>query len=277
MYIKAKAKINLFLHITGKREDGYHLMQSMMVFAEDVYDVIKPQLSEQNSTLVTDGIFANVLANESNNLIDKAADIFTHAKKYQYSLTKNIPIGAGLGGGSSDAAQVAAFLNNFKPLDNELNKKLVSIGADLPICYHAQASLCSGIGDVIEPIKNFPELYLVLVNPRKNLLTKEVFKNNRRINTPIVKVPESFANTEQLIDFLSSLNNDLTESAIELMPEVKYMLELIDAQLDCYFSRMSGSGATCFGVFANEFAAKQASYKIAALEPNYWVRHTKVA
>jgi 4-diphosphocytidyl-2-C-methyl-D-erythritol kinase len=275
--IIAKAKINLFFHITDKRPDGYHVIESLIVFANDIYDTIEINQSNINSTSVIDGEFAHLLKDESNNLIDKAIESFVEDKKYNCKLTKNIPIGAGLGGGSSDAAMVAKYITN-KEMDNEINYKLTKIGADLPICYHAEPTFCSGIGEIIEPVKNFPTVYLVLVNPNKTLLTKDAFKSNTSLNTDIIldKPIDFQGNINKLTEFLKPLRNDLTEAASKLMPEIKVILDLLTKEKGCSISRMSGSGPTCFGVFTDRQEAIKAMKNIKELYPEYWIKHTEI-
>lgn len=270
--LKAKAKINLFFQIIGRREDGYHLIESLVVFAKDLYDLIEILPASNNKTEVVAGKFADLLQNEPNNLIDKVLDIFSD-DNYHCKLTKDIPIGAGLGGGSSDAAIVAKFLNK-QHLD--INFELTKIGADLPVCYHANSSFCEGIGEAVKPVKNLPLLHLVLVNPNKLLLTKEVFKNNTQVNAlPIENKPLDFENDiDKLINFLESLNNDLTKSAMILMPEITEILELLQSQEGCLLSRMSGSGPTCFGIFASKDLAMKAQDKITILKNDYFVFYT---
>jgi 4-diphosphocytidyl-2-C-methyl-D-erythritol kinase len=271
--IKPRAKINLFFQITGKRNDGYHMMESLVVFADDVYDSVEIAESEVNSTSIEGGEFGFLLVNEKNNLIDKALEIFAKDIKYHCKLTKNIPIGAGLGGGSSDAAMVAKYLSK----DN-ITQELLEIGADLPICYHDAPAFCSGIGEIVEPIKNFPKVYMVLVNPNQTLLTKDVFKINTKINTPSIqnKPIDFFCDIEKLIEFISPLSNDLTESATQLMPEIQDILDLIQSQNGCAISRMSGSGPTCFGVFRTKESALKAESSIKNLYSNYWVKYSGV-
>ncbi len=271
--LKAKAKINLFFHITGKREDGYHLIDSLTVFAEDIYDLIKVDSSCAALTRINAGEFAYLLKDEKNNLIDKAIKEFADNEQYNCTLTKNIPIGAGLGGGSSDAATVLKYI---KP---NLNiKDLLKIGADLPVCYHGEPAYCSGIGEIIQPIKNFPSFYLVLVNPKKILLTKDVFKINKNIDTAYIEnKPNNFdRKANKLIEFLINLSNDLKDSAIELLPEIKVILTLIEEQENCKLARMSGSGPTCFGMFENERDAIKACENILSLHPEYWVKVTNI-
>lgn len=269
--LKAKAKINLFFHITGKREDGLHLIESLSVFADDIFDDIKISPSTSNQVIVNDGEFAELLKNEKN-LISTVLEEFS-TNFYKCELTKNIPIAAGLGGGSSDAAIVAKLINK-----NLKNTELAKIGADLPICYMAAPVFCSGIGEIIEPIKNFPKLHLLLVNPRKTLLTKAVFKHNKCLNTAkLANKPIDFsADSSKLLEFLLSLSNDLTDAAIDLMPEIADILALLAAQDGAIISRMSGSGPTCFAIFADQESAIKAQANIEKQHPVYWVRYTSI-
>lgn len=270
--LKAKAKINLFFQITGKRADGYHLIESLVVFAEDIYDTIEITESDNNETSVTGGLFANDLFDEKNNLIDKALNYFSGDKHYHCKLIKNIPIGAGLGGGSSDAAAVAKFLQNR--ISNEF---LLKIGADLPVCYHAEPVFCSGIGEIVKPISSFPKLYMLLVNPNKALLTKDVFMNNKiNYREQIKTIPKSFNDINTLLEFITPLKNDLTASAIQLMPEISDILTLLFQQKGCLLSRMSGSGPTCFALFENKELAVSAMNDISNQKPDYWVKYTSI-
>ncbi len=267
--LQAKAKVNLFFHITSKRNDGYHLIDSLMIFTQDIYDLIELEPTE-NTYTKTVGEFAHLLQDENDNLINKAIHNFSSKQQYHCRLVKNIPIGAGLGGGSSDAAIVAKFLN--KQLHNN---ELAKLGADLPICYYAKPAFCGGIGELITPIEDFPLIYLVLVNPKKALLTKDIFKLNANISTPKTIHP-IFKNVEQLIEFLLPLSNDLTDAAMHLMPEIKEILELIGIQEGCRISRMSGSGPTCFGIFTDQQKAIQASEQLIKLKPEYWIKYSAV-
>lgn len=270
--LKAKAKINLFLHINGKSSNGYHLLDSLAVLAEDIYDEIEVLPSNKNYTSVVGGEFASLIACEENNLIDKALSLFSKDVFYHYKLTKNIPIGAGLGGGSSDAAVVAKFLDK-----NISNNDLAKIGADLPICYYEKPCYFSGIGEIIEPLKSMPLFYLVLMNPNKPLLTKDVFLKNKNINIPFIKnKPSLFLSFENFIDFLLSVDNVLTDAAKELMPEIDIMLNSLAKQDGCVLSRMSGSGPTCFGVFKFKDQALEALNKIKTFFPDYWVKFTQI-
>jgi 4-diphosphocytidyl-2-C-methyl-D-erythritol kinase len=273
--LKANAKINLFLHLNGKLENGYHLLESLMVFAQDIYDEIEITPDKINHTSLKDGEFSQALLNEPNNLIDKALNLFSTSKQYHCQLTKNIPIGAGLGGGSADAAVVVKFLNYS---GDDLIEKLTSIGADLPVCYHLKPSFVSGLGEKIELVKNLPSAHLVLINPRKALLTKDVFTHNTKINTANIPLkPIDFCNDiDRMTEFLLPLQNNLTEAAIKLMPEIEDILNIISQEKGCLFSRMSGSGPTCFGFFVNKQEAIEAESNLAKLMPKYWIKYTAI-
>ena len=271
--LKAKAKINLFFHITGKRSDGYHLIERLNVFAEDIYDTIEINADYSDKTKVIGGEFASVMANEQNNLIDVAIKKFFANEQLNCRIIKDIPIGAGLGGGSADAAVVLKYLN---PHLTDL--ELAQIGADLPICYYSKSTYCKGIGEILEPVQNLPEMYLVLVNPRKSLLTKNIFAFNKKTNTaPILDMPKNFSqDLQKFIEFLSDLSNDLTCSAIEMMPEISCILSLLEKEQNCKIARMSGSGPTCFGIFENRQDAIEASKNILQLHQEYWVKVTSI-
>ncbi len=272
MLLKAKAKINLFLHINGKLPNAYHLLDSLAVFAEDIYDEIEIFPGDKNCTAVVGGEFGFLLKQDKNNLIDQALKLFTKDKFYHCKLKKHIPLEAGLGGGSSDAAVVARFLDKAIP-----NEDLAKIGADLPICYNAKPCYFSGIGDIIEPLECFPSCYLVIVNPKKSLLTQDVFLQNKKIYTPFIgNKPTVFTKFENLIDFLLSVDNVLTDAAKALMPEISDILEELALQDNCALSRMSGSGPTCFGVFEEQNKALAALNNIKVSFPDYWIRHTKI-
>lgn len=271
--LKARAKVNLFFQIIGKNQSNYHLIESLVVFTNDIYDLVEVTPSKDNKTTVTGGIFLPQLVDEPNNLIDKVLPFADNQQRFQCNLTKNIPIGAGLGGGSSDAAIVAKYISR-----NNLSEKLASIGADLPVCYFANPAYCEGIGEVLTPVNNLPSFYLVLVYPNSPLLTKDVFLRNTISNTKkIINKPIDFLNDfYRMMKFILDLKNDLSEAAISLMPEIKYILNLLEIQDNCYLARMSGSGPTCFGIFETEEFAKKAKNNIKNAHPEYWVEYSQV-
>ena len=280
----ASAKINLYLHLTGKRPDGYHLLDSLIGFFS-IGDAVSVGVSEGFSFHV-DGPFAGSLSaderrdsTESGNIAVRAAlataraagrtpDVFLH-------LTKNLPPAAGLGGGSSDAAVVVRGLLELWRLPSDadfLEGLLRSLGADVPVCFYGQAARISGIGEIIEPVPTLPMLPAVLVNPLKSCPTPEVFRRTRAaFKTPVV-LPERFKDTVSFAAFLKETGNDLTDAALGIVPEVATCLEVLGEAEGCLLSRMSGSGATCFGIFESEPDALRCAQRIQADHPGWWVQ-----
>lgn len=259
MRVRAPAKINLNLSITGRQDDGYHLLDSVMVFTSWGDDIIIKSASEFK--LTADGPFSNIFTAEllstnrgAPNLIVKAvymmADRAGRNPDIHIHVTKNIPAGAGLGGGSSDAAAVMHALNDLWDMNlslDELCAMGLELGAELPICLHGRAAKVTGIGDIITPVEVSP-LHLLIVWPDTGLLTKDVFAQYRQLNVPFTDGHDEWM----------SANNDLTPAAIELCPEIGELLSDLAESDGCILSRMSGSGSACFGVFDNEKAAKAA-------------------
>lgn len=271
--LRAKAKVNLFFHIIGKRSDGYHEIESLVIFTQDIFDEIEILPSKSiNTTKVTGGEFSSSILHEKNNLITKALDLFSDNNHYQCNLIKNIPVGAGLGGGSADAAEVLKFLE--QPITNE---NLAKLGADVPVCYYNQPTYCTGIGEILTVIENMPTLYIVLVNPRIELLTKDVFRKNTKIDYPVLNTkPTSFENAEELLSFLKNTTNVLTDAAKLLVPEIDMILNFIMSQNACEIARMSGSGPTCFGIFKNYQDAMNAQLNIQQKFPGFWVKTSRI-
>ncbi len=273
----APAKINLFFNILDKRLDGYHNIESIVVFAKDIYDELELIPCKKNMVTVEGGEFAHELTEK--NILEHVQAKYTKNQNYRCKLVKNIPVAAGLGGGSADAAALARFLFNNKELDEKLAEEIAKMGADLPICYLNKPSICWGIGEKIKKIINFPIFYVVLVNPKKKLLTKDVFANLKLANKSEVILDEDmdFKNDlEFLIHKLQYLKNDLTETSILLLDEVRLILNLLNKQENCKLARMSGSGPTCFGIFEDYQSAAKAYEEIKSKAPDYWVKITKI-
>jgi len=256
------AKINLFLHITTKRENGYHELEALAAFTNNLYDEI-----ELNSKgyISVEGEFAGSL--EGENIISKILP------GTGFHLVKNIPVGAGLGGGSSNAATVIREVFGY----NVALERLLKYGADLPVCYESKACYMSGIGEKINKIKSFPEIYAVLVNPRKVLLTKEVYQNFYGNFTNSVEYkPESF-NTEELIEYLQDKHNDLYRPAVKLMPEIAELIEILEKLDGTRLARMSGSGPTCFALFSDKSKAIKGENFIKKNYPNVWCKFSSLS
>lgn len=278
---KANAKINLFLQVTGKREDGYHLLESLAVFAEDLYDEITIKEADKYKLEIT-GSFAKLLdCNEEDNLVTKA--IYLLAEKYKFKpnyhirLEKNIPVGAGIGGGSSDAACIIrAFIEMFeiKPDIEDIKQISLKLGADVFPCYYNKALAFKSIGEDVSLLP-FAPVHAVIVNNYKPLLTKDVFKKRQGGFTKILD-EESYLynNINEQINFISVQRNDLEEAALSLDPEIEMMINLLKRQKDCWLARMSGSGASCFGIFPSRKAAIQALKNVRVAQNNWFVKYS---
>lgn len=258
----APAKINLALHVTGRRADGYHLLDSLVVFTElgDRVTVAPGPLS-----LTVTGPFAADLPVDGDNLCLRAAR--SVGADCAITLHKTLPVASGIGGGSADAAAVLRALLR-RPSRPE------ALGADVPVCLAGIPARMRGVGEVIDPLPGLPALDLVLVNPRVALSTPAVFTAlDRRDNPPMPEVPNA-PDAAGLTEWLADTRNDLQPAAIRLAPAVAEALSALKAA-GARLARMSGSGATCFGIFEGETAAKAAAAAIAAAHPRWWVMATR--
>lgn len=280
MRVFAPAKINLFLHIGSKRADGYHELESLVAFS-DVGDDLDFEGADKTS-LSVDGPFAEALTGEADNIILRAAAgaamLAGHDIPKRIALTKNLPVASGIGGGSADAAAtLRAFLlewpsENVKLADFvELAKNL---GADVPVCFFGHSAWMYGIGDGIERT-DLPELHAVLVNPGVAVSTRDVFAALRdKSGTDIIDWPQEFADADAVIDFLKIVRNDLEAPALAIAPQIGDVLSALRAAPGIKLARMSGSGATCFGLFADQATAQSAAQQIAQTHPGWWVKAT---
>lgn len=251
----APAKINLALHVIGQRADGYHLLDSLVVFA-DFGDTLElrpgPRLE-----VVVDGPFAEGVPIDERNLVWRAAILAGWTGEIK--LQKHLPHGAGIGGGSSDAAAVLRALN--------YHGSGVMLGADVPVCQRAQATRMAGIGDQLTPVEPRPRLHAVLVNPGCVLPTREVFRGlESKTNAPLDAVPTS----PDWISWLRTQRNDLQSPAIAIAPEISGVLSVLEEDSACQLARMSGSGATCFGLYQSEEDARRAADTLKAVQPGWW-------
>ncbi|SRR5579859_1368893 len=272
----APAKVNLYLHVTGKRADGYHLLDSLVVFA-GTGDTLRFSPSETLS-LTIEGPGAEALAADDDNIVLKAAHALAKAlnrpAQAAITLEKNLPVASGIGGGSADAA---ATLRGLMALwDAELDDETLagiglSLGADLPVCLAGRPTQMSGIGETLVPAIQLPAAWLVLVNPRLALSTPAVFRARAGDFTPAAPLTEVPVDARALADALVGRRNDLAKPAMMLEPAVKTMLDAIGETENCLLARMSGSGATCFGLYADEEAADAAADALAEAYPDWWV------
>ena len=275
----ARAKINLYLHVTGKRPDGYHLLESMIGFAE-IGDGIAIEESDQFA-LTLEGPFAHALkgTNIKDNLIYKAAhgfaELLNMPPHMHITLTKNLPVAAGLGGGSADAAAVLRALVQYWKLDNppDLSSLLTALGADVPVCYHQKSGVVSGIGDVMEKPITLPALPILLINPNIPCLTTNIFKALKPpYSGGMALSPATFETVSSLSQYLKTTRNDLRAPAEAFDPDITGMIEELEAQPLCHFAQMTGSGATCFGLFESTQDTQNAAKALQESHPTWWVQ-----
>lgn len=275
----APAKVNLCLHITGRREDGYHLLDSLVAFA-DAGDDLKFVPAEQH-TLAINGPYADALSNEPDNLISRAARALGDAvPAAAVELEKRLPVAGGIGGGSANAA--AALRGLIKLSEHEtlssraLQEIALQLGADVPACLVSRALRMRGIGELIDELEPLPRVPAILVNPGIPVPTGPIFtalalEKGASANGDIGVLPEDgFPDVKALAGWLADRRNDLQPPAVSLVPELRDVLKTISDQCGCLLSRMSGSGATCFGLFENDEAAERAAQHLANVQPGWW-------
>lgn len=271
------AKINLCLHITGRRKDGYHLLDSLVVFA-DVGDELTLVPAEAPS-LHIHGEFAPLIAVEGNHAMlacEAVRKAMGLKEAVAIHLTKNLPVGAGLGGGSSDAAAVARGMNRLFGLglsDVQLAEILLPLGADMPACTHARPLRMQGIGENITHLFCFPLLYVLLVHPRKALSTPSVFKALQVADfVEGLQVNDGeWEDKASLIHVLQNTENTLEKAALRVMPEIADMLRELSTLPEVQLARMSGSGSACFALFDNQPALESAQRKLRQSRPEWWI------
>ncbi|MEE9140527.1 MAG: 4-(cytidine 5'-diphospho)-2-C-methyl-D-erythritol kinase [Alphaproteobacteria bacterium] len=272
----AAAKLNLYLHVVGRRADGYHVLDSLVAFAS-VHDTITASPADE-LTLAADGPFAGTLEAQTDNLVLQAARRLAEAAGLKAGarirLMKRLPVASGLGGGSADAAATLEALTRLWGLEvprDRLVELALEIGADVPVCLLGRAAFIGGIGDEIEPAPALPDAWVVLANPGRPLSTPQVFAaRSGPFNAP-ARFRERARDAAELAALLLERHNDLTSAAVTLCPEVGAAIGALTRAPGCRLARMSGSGATCFGLFEDEGAARRAAADLEAAEPGWWV------
>lgn len=259
---RACAKLNLSLRVVGKRADGYHLLDSLVAFA-DIADAVAIAPAD-DFALAVDGDFAGGLSG-SENLVERAARVFAahlgRAPRAAIRLTKNLPVASGIGGGSADAAAALRGLSTLwrAPIPADLPAQL---GADVPVCVASRAAWMSGVGEIVEPVAPLPAWGVVLVNPGIALATAKVFAARRgAFSTPARATPT--------LDFLAHAFNDLQAPAMSLVPAIGDVLAAL-AGTGAGVARMSGSGATCFALFEDRASAARAARALKSSAPSTW-------
>ena len=279
----APAKVNLTLAVLGRRADGYHLLDSLVVFA-GIADRLTlapgPALS-----LKVRGETAREAGPLDDNLVLKAARALAaqvpDLKLGRFTLEKRVPVAAGLGGGSSDAAAALRLLaraNRLKTASAPVTKTAPMIGADVPVCIDPRPRRMRGIGEVLSAPLKLPKLAAVMVNPGVAVPTRDVFmKLGLKPGGPMRRAAPARTwprGAEAFIEYLSKHGNDLEAPAIEIEPVIARVLADVRNSKGCLLARMSGSGATCFGIFESPRAAKAAAASLSAAQPKWWVRAT---
>jgi 4-diphosphocytidyl-2-C-methyl-D-erythritol kinase len=264
----APAKINLFLHIGDKRADGFHPLESLAVFV-DAGDALTIERADELS-LTLDGPFAEGLRAEADNLVLRAARALNVTGRI--SLTKNLPVASGIGGGSADAAAALRGLNDLYGLKRtDLEAVAATLGSDVPVCVASQPAWMEGRGEILTPAV-VPPLSLLLVNPRVGVSTAEVFRGLKSRSG----VGMELHMKGDLLSLLKRTANDLEAPARTIQPVVGEVLDALAMSPNVQLVRMSGSGATCFGVFGDHASAAKAGELLSAAHPAWWVRAAKV-
>ena len=275
--IKSYCKINLFLKVLNKLNSGYHNIISLITFC-DLHDVISVYKIESLKDKISfSGKFKTGISNKFNT----ATDVLNLLRKnnllknqsFKINIKKNIPHGSGLGGGSSNAANLLNFFNKKMKLklnENKIKKFARQIGFDVPIILKKKNTFLTGNKDKILRLNKRFKLNILIVYPNIICSTKKIYQSNTK--NSLIKLKYSFHknNTKQLINFLKNQNNDLENTLIKIYPKIRKIIDFIKSQKGCYFSRISGSGSACIGIFSNRTNANYAQKLIKIKYPKYW-------
>jgi len=263
----APAKVNLFLHVTGRRADGYHLLDSLAVFGPAA-DGLAARPANALS-LALGGPFAATLSAEPDNLVLRAARALATEARYPggaaLTLEKHLPVASGIGGGSADAAAALRLLDRLWKTglgEAALTALAAPLGADIPVCVASRPARMQGIGARILPAPALPECGLLLVNPGVQLATPDVFRARQGGFSTEATLPDAWADAGTMAADLRRLSNDLEAPALSLCPVIGDVLAALGAEPGCLLARMSGSGATCFGLFATPAEASSTARRM---------------
>ncbi|SHE90621.1 4-diphosphocytidyl-2-C-methyl-D-erythritol kinase [Litoreibacter ascidiaceicola] len=271
----APAKVNLTLHVTGQSANGYHLLDSLVMFAS-VGDHLTFEPADALS-LTIDGPESGAIPTDGNSVLS-AAHLIDPQKSAHIHLTKILPVASGIGGGTADAAAAYRGLSKLWGLPDavpgsETFAHVAKLGADVPICLFSQTARMSGIGEKIEFMPDLPALDAVLVNPRVEVSTPAVFKAiSSKNNASMRMIPSNFIDQTRFITWLRHQRNDMQDAAVSIAPMIENVLSALWDTKNCQLARMSGSGATCFGVFPSAETARYAALQISREHPDWWVK-----
>ncbi|MFQ5984000.1 MAG: 4-(cytidine 5'-diphospho)-2-C-methyl-D-erythritol kinase [Alphaproteobacteria bacterium] len=274
----APAKVNLYLHVLGRRTDGYHLLDSLVAFA-GVFDRLEAAPAEDLSLTVTGPAAAALRRKGARaNLVTSAARLLAEAgsvkKGARMRLFKRVPVGAGLGGGSADAAAALRLLSelwNLRLPEEDLRRLGSRLGADVPVCLEGRAAFVGGIGETVDPAPPLPPACLVLASSGMALPTERVYGAYAGVPARPVRFSATPGNAAALACLLAERCNDLERTARRLLPAVGSVLAALRDLEGCLLARMTGSGAACFGLFDDEPRARAAARSLKAAHPRWWV------
>ncbi len=275
---RASAKLNLYLHVVGRRDDGYHLLDSLVAFA-DIADEVTAAPANTLSLRITGPYAAQLMGAAGENLVHRAARLFAarlrRLPRAALTLEKRLPVASGIGGGSSDAAAALRALGALwraeLPAD-ALADLALALGADVAVCLASRASYLGGIGERVEPAPALPPLALVLANPGVALPTAGVYARRDGAFSEPARFADAPRDAAELVALLRERRNDLTGAAQELVPAIGEILAALAATPGALLARMSGSGATCFALYAAAHEAEAAAQALAAANPRWWVK-----
>ncbi len=266
----APAKVNLFLHVTGRRQDGYHLLDSLAVFPA-VGDKITVEAAAELSLTVS-GPFATGLGAGSDNLVLQAARLLGSKAGCpatgRLNLEKRLPVASGIGGGSADAAATLRLLARIWNYDPPLHEIALALGADVPVCLASKPVRMGGVGEILSPAPRLPNFGILLVNPGVPVATADVFRARQGGFSQPANLPDAWPDAATMAYHLAQLNNHLESAAISLAPAIGLVLAALRATPGVLLARMSGSGATCFALFKTPAAAAQAASTVNY--PGWW-------
>jgi len=280
----APAKINLSLHVVGQTAQGYHQLEGLTVFTK-LCDELSVREGKTDRLAMT-GPFAKALVGEKSNIILRAFELFRRRwpsslpDGLEITLEKMLPVAAGIGGGSADAAaalRIASRMSGQEIATSELAELALELGADVPMCLFSRTCTISGVGEQIQNIDPFPKLQLVLSNPGVAVPTGQVFRQLKsKDNSSMPALPMHVEHSAALALWLQDTRNDLEGPAIEIVPQIAELTSEMAQLPGCILSRMSGSGGTVFGVFGAEKQAMSAAQQMHQLFPNYWVAQSPI-
>jgi 4-diphosphocytidyl-2-C-methyl-D-erythritol kinase len=262
----APAKVNLYLHVIGRRADGYHLLDSLAVFPA-VGDIVSVTPAAELGLSIS-GRFGAVLQAEQDNLLLRAARLLRPGAGVALTLEKNLPVASGIGGGSADAAAALRLLSQHWGLSAPLHEAALALGADVPVCLDSVPARMGGIGDLLAPAPRLPRFGIMLVNPGVAVATPSVFKARQGPFSAAAALPEAWHDARDMAAALGRLTNDLQAPAVALQPVIGEVLKMLETLPGALLARMSGSGATCFAIFATPEEAVAAAEKID--RPGWW-------